>query len=50
LSIIDSYFPDYPGDKSILHKAALDFAHQNAAKNGRTARQFFNAYGSDKLE
>lgn len=50
LSIVDSYFPDYPGDKSILHKAALDFAHQNAAKNGRTARQFFNAYSSGKLE
>jgi hypothetical protein len=50
LSIVDSYFPEYPGDKAVLHKAALDFAHQNAAKNGRTARQFFNAYSSDKLE
>jgi predicted AAA+ superfamily ATPase len=50
LSIVDSYFPDYPEDRAVLHKAALDFAHQNAAKNGRTARQFFNAYSSDKLE
>ena len=44
LEIVDSYFPDYPGDREILHKAALDFAHQNAAKNGRTAKQFFKAY------
>lgn len=46
LEIVDSYFPDFSGDRSALHKAALDFAHQNAAKNGRTAKQFFNAYGS----
>lgn len=44
LDIVDSYFADFPGDRAVLHKAALDFAHQNAAKNGRTARQFFNAY------
>ena len=49
LSIVDSYFPDYPGDKSQLHQAALDFAHQNAAKNGRTARQFFNAHSSSAV-
>lgn len=46
LDIVDSYFPDYPGSREALHKAALDFAHQNAAKNGRTARQFFNAFGT----
>lgn len=45
LDIVDSYFADFAGDRAVLHKAALDFAHQNAAKNGRTARQFFNAYG-----
>jgi uncharacterized protein len=45
LDIIDSYFKDYTGDREMLHKKALDFAHQNAAKNGRTARQFFNACG-----
>jgi predicted AAA+ superfamily ATPase len=44
LDIVDSYFPDFTGDRKDLHKAALDFAHQNAAKNGRTAKQFFNAY------
>jgi len=46
LEIVDSYFPDFSGDRNALHKAALDFAHQNAAKNGRTAKQFFNAYSS----
>lgn len=45
LEIVDEYFADYPGNRELLHKAALDFAHQNAAKNGRTAKQFFNAYG-----
>ncbi|MDD2738848.1 MAG: ATP-binding protein [Methylomonas lenta] len=44
LEIVDSYFVDYSGDREALHKAALDFAHLNAAKNGRTARQFYNAY------
>lgn len=44
LEIVDSYFVNYAGDREILHKAALDFAHQNAAKNGRSAKQFFNAY------
>ena len=45
LDIVDSYFVDFGGDRTALHKAALDYAHQNAAKNGRTAKQFFNAYG-----
>lgn len=44
LDIVDSYFPDFVGDRAALHQAALDFAHQNAAKNGRTAKQFFNAF------
>ncbi|WP_445371591.1 ATP-binding protein [Methylomonas sp. HW2-6] len=43
LDIVDSYFPDYRGDREVLHKAALDFAHTRAAKNGRTAKQFFNS-------
>ena len=43
LQIIDAYFSDYQGDRELLHKAALDFAHQNAAKNGRSAKQFYNA-------
>lgn len=49
LDIVDSYFADYPGDRVQLHKAALDFAHQNAAKNGRTAKQFYNAFADDSL-
>lgn len=44
LEIVDSYFSGYQGNREQLHKAALDFAHQSAAKNGRTAKQFFNAY------
>ncbi len=42
LEIIDQLFPDYPGDRTNLHKAALDFAHTMASKSGRTAKQFFN--------
>jgi hypothetical protein len=48
LDIVDSYFVNFPGNREALHKAALDFAHQNAAKNGRTAKQFYNAF--DKKE
>jgi predicted AAA+ superfamily ATPase len=44
LNIVDGYFPDYPGDIDQLHKLALDFAHQNASKNGRTAKQFYQAF------
>jgi predicted AAA+ superfamily ATPase len=44
LDIVDSYFVNFPGNREALHKAALDFAHQNAAKNGRTAKQFYNAF------
>ena len=46
LEIIDAYFSDYQGNRELLHKAALDFAHQNAAKNGRTAKQFYNAFSN----
>ena len=48
LEIVDSLFLDYPGNREALHKAALDFAHQHAAKNGRTAKQFFNAFSNDE--
>lgn len=43
LAIIDSYFPDYAGSREYLHQLALDYAHQRAAKSGRTAKQFFQA-------
>ncbi len=45
LDIVDHYFVDYLGNREDLHLMALDFAHQHAAKNGRTAKQFYNAYG-----
>ncbi|WP_150047564.1 MULTISPECIES: ATP-binding protein [Methylomonas] len=44
LAIVDSLFSDFSGDRNALYQAALDFAHLNAAKNGRTAKQFYNAY------
>lgn len=44
LEIVDGYFADYQGNREQLHQAALDFAHQHAAKNGRTAKQFHNAF------
>ncbi|QWF70878.1 ATP-binding protein [Methylomonas paludis] len=44
LNIVDHYFSDYQGDREQLHRAALAFAHQNAAKNGRSAKQFYNSY------
>ncbi len=44
LDIVDSHFVDFQGNREALHQAALDFAHLHASKNGRTAKQFFNAY------
>ena len=44
LDIVDSYFADFDGDRADLHQAALEFANRRAAKSGRTARQFYNAY------
>jgi hypothetical protein len=44
LRIVDSYFPDFPGDRARLHAAAQRFAATRAARSGRTARQFFNEY------
>ncbi|MDD4914439.1 MAG: ATP-binding protein [Methylococcales bacterium] len=45
LEIVDAYFTDYQGDMDQLHQMALAFAHQHAAKNGRTANQFYKAFG-----
>lgn len=45
LEIIDSYFPDYPGERDALHQAALEFAHIRGARSGRTAKQFYHAQG-----
>jgi uncharacterized protein len=50
LQIIDGYFSGYQFDIQQLQKAALDFAHQNAAKNGRTAKHFFKAYIASRAD
>ncbi len=44
LRIVDSYFPDYQGDREQLHEAARLFAMTRASRNGRTAKQFYNSY------
>lgn len=44
LRIIDSYFPNYRGDRSKLHEAARMFSLLRACKSGRTAKQFYNYY------
>ena len=44
LQIVDSYFPDYPGDRTALHEAAKRFSMARASRSGRTAKQFHNYY------
>ncbi len=44
LSIVDSLFAGYGGDRAQLHEAARLFALARGAKSGRTARQFYNDY------
>ncbi|MCU7926111.1 MAG: ATP-binding protein [Candidatus Thiodiazotropha sp. (ex Dulcina madagascariensis)] len=45
LAIVDSYFPDYPGDREALHEAAKQFVMaRGGGKSGRAARQFFNIF------
>jgi predicted AAA+ superfamily ATPase len=44
LAIVDSYFPDFAGDREALHHAARMFAMARASRSGRTARQFYNSY------
>lgn len=45
LALVDSYFPDYAGDRAGLHAEALRFAQsRGGARSGRTARQFYNTY------
>ena len=46
LRIVDSYFPDYQGDREALHEAAKMFAASRASKSGRTAKQFYNYYSN----
>lgn len=44
LKMIDSYFPDYSGNREQLYEAAKMFAMARASKSGRTARQFYQSY------
>ncbi len=44
LAIVESYFPDFNGDKEALHKAAKLFSMTRGSRSGRTAKQFFNDY------
>lgn len=46
LRIVDSYFPDYTGNRDELHREAIRFAQIRASRSGRTAKQFYN-YFSD---
>jgi predicted AAA+ superfamily ATPase len=48
LAMVDSYFGRYCRDRESLHRAALQFALAKGARNGRTARQFFNAHVQDE--
>jgi predicted AAA+ superfamily ATPase len=50
LDIVDSYFPDYGGDRERLHQEAMEFAQRRAAKSGRTAKQFFNLVSEERKE
>ena len=48
LEIVDSYFPDFVGDRTELHEAAKSFSRDRASSSGRTARQFYNYYTDQK--
>lgn len=47
LEIVDSYFPDFQGDRDVLHQAAKLFSMGRATKSGRTAKHFYNYYSSE---
>lgn len=44
LKVVDSYFPNYSGDRDELHEAAKLFSSARASRSGRTAKQFYNYY------
>ena len=50
LNIVDSYFPDFTGDRQTLHKEAKLFAQTRASKSGRTAKQFYNYYAGKECD
>jgi len=49
LKIVDSYFSDHTGDRTELHKAAIQFSASRASRSGRTAKQFFNSVSENKI-
>jgi predicted AAA+ superfamily ATPase len=44
LAIVDSYFPEYHGDRTALHTAAKQFALSRGGRSGRVAKQFYNEH------
>ena len=44
LAIVDSYFPNFGGDRTALHEAAKQFALLRGGRSGRAAKQFFNEF------
>jgi len=50
LAIVDSYFPDYPGERQQLHEAAIEFARLRASQSGRTAKQFYNYFSEKEVQ
>lgn len=44
LKIVDFYFKDYQGDKSLLHSKAKQFASLRASRSPRTAKQFYLSF------
>lgn len=45
LSVVDSHFTGYTGDRAQLHAAAIRFAQtRGGARSGRTAKQFYNHF------
>ncbi len=44
LEIIDFYFADWSGERDLLHREAIRFAHERGVRSGRVARQFFKQF------
>lgn len=44
LKIVDFYFKDFQGDKSLLHSKAKQFASFRASRSPRTAKQFYLSF------
>lgn len=49
LKIVESYFPNYTGDKKLLAQKAIAFATLKGSKSGRVAKQFFNSFSEESL-